>query len=142
MVQNTISHGPALNSLNDQEKEIFYHKRNAILRSVAVSLNTIKYGFGAGVVFKQKIVYLKKAIIFWKKSDENNQVKKTMKESSHEILYKILQAIDQQIHQQAKVFVSANEFGFLTSAHNYNLLKGPAQKRRLFLDFSFYTLLQ
>ncbi len=110
IVHNLTPYGSALKSLNEQEKEIFYNKRNNILRSVAVSLNMIKYGFGAGHVVKEKLV-------FWKKSEEADQFKKTMKEVSHEIIYKILQAIDQQIHQQAKVFVSANEFGFLTSAH-------------------------
>ena len=110
MVQTTKRYSAVLNSLSAVEKETFYNKRSHILRSVAVSLNMIKYGFGAGHIVKQKIV-------FWKKSDENDQDKKTIKDISHEILYKILQAVDQQIHHQAKVFVSANEFGFLTSAH-------------------------
>ncbi len=99
-----------LKTLNDTEKEIFYAKRNNILRSVAIGLSTIKYGFGFGSVVKEKI-------IFWKKTADLNQDERSLRSKSNETVIDILQAIDNSLHEQAKVFVSANEFGFLTSAH-------------------------
>ena len=98
----------SLKSLSHEEKEIFYFKRNNTLRSLAVALNMIKYGFGAGSIVKQKIV-------FWKKLENSN--KKSIQEVSNDVLFKLLGAIDNQLHQQAKVFINKNEIGFLMSVH-------------------------
>ncbi len=110
MVNNQSEGHDRLKTLNEHEKEIFYTKRNNILKSLAVGLNTIKYGFGFGSIVKEKIT-------FWKKTADFNQVERSLRSKSNQTLIEILQAIDNSLYDQAKVFVSANEFGFLTSAH-------------------------
>lgn len=130
-------------SLPEQDKKAFSANRTLFMGIAARALQAMKYGFGAGVVVKDRLRYaldvykdrrLQKKMNelddnvredylaarerFWAErlAEEDAQARLTLREKSEKVITSILTSLDHKLWSQAPVFAHSNEFGVMASA--------------------------
>ena len=139
-LKNTV--GLELPQLSEQDQQSFYKTRLDFLTQAAKTLQVLKWGFGLGVLIKDRFQFssekkqINKLLEVANNLDSDSrdalllaiqrqapmteqkwseQKKKSFTAKSDEVITKILNSLDCQLWKQAQVVAKANEFGVIVA---------------------------